>query len=114
MERSDCEHEASSGRQMLFGLHTRKILDIIIFFPSNFLYIHLACTRSLCDFRLFLFQHVLKEDPKFDSTVINLLDVYNIGSFFKKSVFGSSVDNLMFFYRQKTHRYKYIFDEVRT
>ncbi|XP_060841831.1 glycerol-3-phosphate acyltransferase 1, mitochondrial-like isoform X2 [Rhopalosiphum padi] len=45
------------------------------------------------------------------SNLKNLLDIYNIGAV-KKSMFGSFVDDLKFFYQLKSQEYKYIYDEV--
>lgn len=116
MEHTDYENDASSGRTMLFGLHTRKIWILFSHFQF-FIYVtrRRRRTRAIClIFAVFLFQHAVKNDPKFEFTLNNLLDIYNVGSFVKKSIFGSYIDNLMFFYRQKSHQYKYIFDEVGT
>jgi len=47
------------------------------------------------------------------SNLKNLLDIYNIGAV-QKSMFGGFVDDLKFFYQQKSQEYKYVYDEVGT
>ncbi|VVC33330.1 Hypothetical protein CINCED_3A025108 [Cinara cedri] len=55
--------------------------------------------------------YAVRKNMRFESTLKNLLDIYNIGPSIKTSMFGRNVDTLMFFNRQKSHQYKYIYNE---
>lgn len=56
-------------------------------------------------------QYTVSGNLKVTSNLKNLLDTYNISPI-QKSMFGHFFDSLKFFYQQKGHEFKYIFDEV--
>lgn len=58
-----------------------------------------------------IFQNSANGNERIVSNLKNLLDIYNIGAV-QKSMFGSFVDDLKFFYQLKNQEYKYIYDEV--